>query len=261
MVNEITNSTSSAVPEHIEIDPILDEMLKAGVLYGRSKSKTHPKMIPYVHATRNGMAILDVEKTPEMIKSAGAAIKAVCEKKGLVLFVGTTPPAKLAVKTLAEKTGYPYITVRWLGGILTNFKTLSKRLDYYEKLKSDKASGRLEKYTKKERLDFTKEIERLAHLFGGLEQLKRVPDLMVVAGVSDHMIAVKEAKKIRIPVVGILSSNVDPALVEYPIVANDRSASSIQWVMERLEQYVEEGKRSAVVSAPEKPESRKQDKK
>ena len=93
MVNEITNPASSAASEHIEIDPILEEMLKAGVLYGRSKSKTHPKMIPYVHATRNGMAILDVEKTPDMIKSAGDAVKTVCEKKGLILFVGTTPPA------------------------------------------------------------------------------------------------------------------------------------------------------------------------
>ncbi|MEK7554632.1 MAG: 30S ribosomal protein S2 [Patescibacteria group bacterium] len=234
--------------EKSNVDPaLLEEMVKAGVLYGRRKSKTNPHMQRYIFTTRNGAEILDIVQTVPMIERAAQFIADVVRKHETILIVGTTPASREYVKALAEKFGYPYVTERWLGGTLTNFKTIFQRLQYYLKLKADRQAGRLEKYTKKERGQFDKEIERLEFLFKGLETITKLPYAILVVGVSSHEIVVREARRLKIPIVGILSSDADPDLVNYPVPANDFSKPSVQWVMKRFESAIEEARKQPIV--------------
>ena len=150
-----------------------------------------------------------------------------------------------------SKFSMPYVTKRWLGGTLTNFKTLSKRIQYYMNLKADKATGKLEKYTKKEQLEFSKLITKMDQFFNGLEKLSRLPDVLLVVNVTDHITAVREARRLKIPVVAIISTDTDPELVDYPIPANDNSRTSIAWILGKLEAKIEEGQKekpAAVIS-------------
>lgn len=247
MLDETKAENSVLVQESAAIEPaLLDELVKAGVLYGRKKSKTHPRMQQYIYTTRNEMEIIDVIQTLSMADRAADFLKAVVAKGGVLLVVGTTPPAKELVKAFSTRFGYPCVTERWLGGTLTNFKTLNARLQHYIKLKADRDGGKLEKYTKKERIQFDKEIERLSALFGGMESLSRLPDALLVVNATAHLTAIREAKRMKIPVVSIMGTDADPDLVNYLIPANDRAKSSIAWFLERLAKGVEEGKKEAI---------------
>lgn len=243
---EINNGTAlageDAAPQGPTMDQaLMEEMVKAGVLYGRKKSKTHPRMKPFIFGTRNGIEILELPKTMETIEKAGEFLKETAKKDGLVLVVGAKPASQDLVEEFAKKFSYPYVVKRWLGGTLTNFKTILKRIQYYMTLKADKATGKLEKYTKKERVEFDKQIERMDGFFLGLERLSRLPDAVLVVNVNDHMTSVREAHRMKIPVVAILSTDADPEVVEYPIPANDNSRNSIAWILAKLEAKVQEG--------------------
>jgi small subunit ribosomal protein S2 len=227
-----TETATETTPAQMER---LTVMAKAGVLYGRKKSKTHPRMQQYIYATRNGIEILDIEQTTELLQRANAFLAEVAKAKGIILFVGTTPAAKDATRSIAEQFSYPFVTERWLGGTLTNFKTLRTRIQHFIKLKADRISGRLEKYTKKERVEFDKEIERMTTLFGGIEKLTELPKALVVANAAQHMTAIREAKRLQIPVVAVMSNDVNPDIIEYPIPANDRARSSIAWVLAEMQ--------------------------
>ncbi len=252
-------TTESGVSEEKSTtDPVLlDEMVKAGVLYGRRKSKTNPRMQRYIFTTRNGAEILDIVQTIPMVLRAAQFLADVARKRETILFVGTTPASKEYVRAIAEKFGYPFVTERWLGGTLTNFKTIFQRLQYYLKLKADRQAGRLEKYTKKERTEFDKEIERLTFLFNGLEVITKPPQAIVVVGVSSHEITVREARRLKIPIVGVLSSDADPDLVDYPVPANDFAKPSIAWVMQRFESAIEEARKEVALPPGPAPEAKK----
>ncbi len=224
--------------------PVLEEMMRVGLFLGHKKSKTHPRMKSYVHMTRNGIEIIDISKTLESLNTALDFIKSKVSKGGSVMLVGTTPVARQVVKETAEKLGMPYVVERWLGGTLTNFKTLSKRISYFKKLKSDKASGKLDKYTKKERLDIDREIAKLETNFSGTENMEVLPQVMFVVDATHNMIAVKEAKKMRIPVVAMMNTDLNPEIIEYPVPCNDRTKEGIRWVMEKLAIAVLEAKAS-----------------
>lgn len=231
---------------------VLEEMMKAGLSVGRKVSKTHPKMKPYIFGTRNGSSVIDLEESLRLLDSAMEFIKdKLASGNKTLLLVGTQPTAKTSVEEVAKRLNVPYVTERWLGGTLTNFKTLSKRIDYFKKLKSDKESGRLEKYTKKERLDFDRQIQKMTKMFSGIEQMDFLPDVLVAVDVNAHLTAVREAKRVKIPIVGILNTDTDPELVNYPIPANDRSKSSINWLLGRLEKTIEEAKQLAKSKAAE----------
>lgn len=231
------------------MDPILlEEMVKAGILYGRKKSKTHPKMKEYIFTTRNGIEILDLPKTMEALEKAAEFLKEIAKKDNLILIVGTKPAAQEVAENFAKKFDFPYVSKRWLGGTLTNFKTISKRLQYYLNLKADQASGKLEKYTKKEQVMFAKEIQRMDQFFIGLAKLTRLPDALVIVNANDHITAVREARRLGIPIVAIISTDTDPALVNYPIPANDNSKASIYWILSRLEGKIEEGMKERSVA-------------
>ena len=249
MTEEVKTVKSEETKEEVQIADmeLLQEMAEAGVLFGRKKTKTHPRMKRFIFITRNGSEILDLEKTIKYLEKAGEVIKSLAQKKAVILFVGTTPAAKELVKNLAEKYGFPYVTERWLGGTITNFKTLSKRLQYFIKLKNDREMGRLAKYTKKEQSDFDKEIIRMTPMFGGLEKLERVPDALFVVGSTSHQTAIREARRMDIPVISILSSDANPEEIQYPIPANDRARSSIAWILSVLEKKIIEGKNAPIV--------------
>lgn len=230
--------------EEIPADlPIVEEMMKAGLFLGHKKSKTHPRMKPYIAATRNGMEIIDLSQTLQALEKAMKFAKSKIISKGIVLLVGTTPASKAVVEGLAKKLNLPYVVERWLGGTLTNFKTLSKRVGYFKKLRADREAGKFEKYTKKERLDIDREIAKLTMKFSGIENMENLPDILFVAGVSDHLTAVREAKRMNIPVIAMINTDVDPAVVNYPIPANDRSKSSIEWVLAKLEEAINDARK------------------
>lgn len=225
--------------------PLIEEMMKAGLFIGRKSSKTHPRVKPFIFGARNGVSVIDLEETVKMLDAAMKFVKEKSSQKGVVLLVGTTPSAKKSVEEIAKKLNLPYVVERWLGGTLTNFKTLSKRTAYFKKLKIDKEAGRLDKYTKKERLGFDREIQKMSLMFSGLEGLQDVPAALFVADVATNMIAVREAHRLKIPVIGILSTDTNPEIVEYPILANDRSKSSVDWILQRFENAMNEGKNIA----------------
>jgi small subunit ribosomal protein S2 len=249
MINDENNLTADkqatekipvAAAEAVDL-PVLEEMMKAGLFIGKKSSKTHPRMKPLIFGVRNGVSIIDLEET---LKKINAAMEFVKEKvaKGIILLVGTTPSSGTPIEEMAKRLGLPFVTKRWLGGTLTNFKTLSKRIAYFKKLKSDKESGRLDKYTKKERLEFDREIRKMSDMFGGLETMQVLPDALFIVSANDHITAVREASRLKIPVIAIINTDTDPELVNYPIPANDRSKSSIDWILGRLEKAIEEGR-------------------
>lgn len=240
---DVLTEKNQATPANL---PVLEEMMRAGLFIGRKTSKTHPKMRGFVFGVRNKSSLIDLEQTLLLIEQAMNFVKSKMAGSGSLLLVGTTPVAKKSVEELAKKLYLPYVVERWLGGTLTNFKTLSKRISYFKKLKSDREAGRLDKYTKKERLDIDRQIQKMTVMFGGLEKMEVLPEILFVIDVNAHLTAVREAKRLKIPVVGVMNTDTDPELVAYPIVANDRSKASVDWILQRLERAIEEARSQKV---------------
>ena len=205
------------------------EMMDAGVFYGRKKSKTNPKMRPFVLANRGGIEIINLQKTEELMDAAAAFIKERVRNNGLMLLVGTEPAAEMSVTTLAKKLGIPYVTTRWVGGAITNFKIISKRIEHFKQLRTDLASGVLNKYTKKERLEMEREMRRLEELMGGLENMTKEPDIIVIIDPILHHTALSEAITKKIPVVALANVDADPDKITYVVPGNDKAKKSIEW--------------------------------
>ena len=214
---------------------IFKEMLEAGVIYGHKKSKTHPKMRPYIFSTRNSIELFDLKAILSALDKAKDFLKEKISQGAVVFMVATQPAAQRIIKDFAQKYNFPYMDERWLGGILTNFKVINQRVAYYLGLKTKKEQGELDKYTKKERVKIDKEIAKMEKAFSGLIRLNKLPDILFVIDTGEHQTAVREAKIIRIPVIAIMSTDCDPTAVDYPIPANDHSKTSIEWIMKYLE--------------------------
>mgnify|MGYP006305950829 CR=1 FL=1 len=181
--------------------PSLEEMLTAGVHFGHKPSKWHPKMAEYIFGVRNNIHIIDLEKTQAKLEEALRFIQTIKDKKGTILFVGTKTIAKDIIKDAAQKTKMPYVTNRWLGGTLTNFNNISKRLKYFRDLEDKKTKGELEKYTKKEKLDIDRELNKLDIRFGGIKNMEKLPDAIFVIDAHQEKIAIQEARHKDIPVI------------------------------------------------------------
>lgn len=210
---------------------LLRDMTMAGLFYGRKKAKTHPRMRKFIFATRNGIEIINLADTAAALRTATDFLAEAVKNGKQVLVVGTQPAAQGAVERFAKQFNFPYVIQRWLGGTLTNFGTISKRIEYLKKLKDSVVTGAFQKYTKREQLQFTKEREDMELLFGGIANLTKLPDALLVLGVSQHAIAIREAKRMNIPVVGVMNTESDPTMIGYPIPANDMSVSSIEWIL------------------------------
>lgn len=213
----------------------LREMLGAGIYYGHRKTKTHPRMKPYIFSTRNSIELIDLNATLVFLDKAKDFLREKISQGASILMVATQPAAQKIVEDFAKKYDLPYMTERWLGGILTNFKVINQRMTYYLDLKTKKEQGELDKYTKKEQLKINKELVKMGKAFSGLVSLKKLPDILFVVDTIEHQTAVREAHRLNIPVVAIMSTDCDLAAANYPIVANDHSKTSIEWIMKYLE--------------------------
>lgn len=228
--------------EELFPDESFKGMVEAGVFYGRKKSRTHPRMKNYVLTNRAGLEIINLHKTQEGLERAMDFVKEKIKNGGIALLVGTQPAAH-GVQTLAEKYSFPYVIRRWLGGTLTNFKIISRRIQYFKKLKKDMASGAFEKYTKKERVKIDGEIRRLQELMGGLESLERLPDFLIVIDPSLHQTAMREAKRLGMPVVTLADVNSDPDTLGYFVIGNNKARKSIEWFLGKMGEAIEEGRK------------------
>ena len=177
--------------------PTVLEMLKAGVHFGHQASRRHPKMDPFIFTKRNGVHIIDLEKTKEKLEATLAAVKKMAAEGKVILFVTTKPQAKEIVKEAAQNCGMPYLVDRWLGGLLTNFSEIKRLIDKYNRLKEEKATGELEKYTKKEQLQFTRELEKMEEKLAGLSNLSKLPDVVFIPALQREKTALEEAKKMK----------------------------------------------------------------
>lgn len=226
-------------------DEELQALMKAGVHVGHARSKTHPAMRPFIFTTRNNVQIIDVTKTKEFLLKAEAFLKSVTARGGLVLWVGTRPSARAAVEGAAEKTEMPFVSVRWTGGLLTNFKVIAKRVADMEDIEKRDSNGDLEKYTKQERARIMEEHASLVKIHNGLRRLKRLPDALVVIDTLQDHLAVAEANKLKIPVVALCDSNANPNLVQYPVPSNDDARLAVDYMSERLAEALLEGREEA----------------
>ncbi|MDO8499993.1 MAG: 30S ribosomal protein S2 [bacterium] len=228
-------------------DTDIKAMIEAGVHIGHTKNKRHPAMEKNIWAVRNGISIIDLTKTRDMLAEAEAFLKNVASKNGIILFVGTRPAAKDMVKEVATTLGMPYVNERWIGGTLTNFKVISKRIEILFSLEQKQASGEFEKYTKKERILLEKNIERLRHHFDGLRLLNKAPAAMFVVNVIHDEIAIREAKRMNVPVVALVDTNANPKMITHQIPSNDDSPSVIRYMFDRIARAVGQGKAEALL--------------
>ncbi len=217
-------------------------MLQAGVHFGHKASKWHPKMKPYIFGERSGIHIINLEETAKKLKEALDFVKKTTAAGGVVLFVGSKDQAAQIVKRHAIDCGMPYVVTRWLGGTFTNFKTIKSVIDRFIDLKTKTVTGALAKYTKKEQLNFQKEIVKLEELVGGIETLKKLPEAIFVIDVKAEKTAVAEARKRKVPVVALCDTNINPDDVDYPIPSNDDAVKAIEMMVGLVAAAVKEGK-------------------
>jgi small subunit ribosomal protein S2 len=220
---------------------LIDQMFEAGVHYGYSKSRRHPSVRSYIYTTKNKIDYIDLEKTAAQVENASQFIKTLSQTGRTVLFVGVKPEARDAAINAGNVLSLPYAKDRWIGGTITNFPEIKKRIARLDDLKIKKEKGELEMYTKKERLMLDREVDRLERYFGGMLTLKKTPDALIVVDPKKEHIAVVEAKRMNIPVIAIASTDCNIKEVDYPIVANDGSRGSIAFILDTLVQAYKDG--------------------
>lgn len=224
---------------------LIERLFEAGSHFGFSKSRRHPTVIPYVFGAKQGTDIFDLEKTAALVEDAKAVLEKAGSEGKTVLFVGTKDEASRIVKELAEKAEMPMVVNRWIGGMLTNFNEIKRRIARLEDLIAQGESGELErKYTKKERVLIKRELDKLMFNFGGIRTLKKNPDMLVVVDPRHDTIAVTEAHDMNIPVVGIMSSDNNLKRVSVPVVVNDALQSSVRLVLGELVDAFLEGRKN-----------------
>lgn len=221
------------------------DMLQSGVHFGHQQSRRHPKMEPFIYTARGGVSILNLEKTKTALTQAAQFVRDTVAAGGTVLFVGTKRQAHDIVMQAAQTASMPFVVDRWIGGLFTNFGHVRQLIHKLATLKEQRAAGQLTKYTKKEQLEFEREIERLDKLVGGLGALEKLPAAVVVIDVKNEKTAVRESKLMHVPIVALCDSNVNPTGIEYAIPANDDATKSIAFVLSVLTDAVAEGREQA----------------
>ena len=228
----------------IEVD--IKKLLEAGAHFGHKTERWHPKMAPYIHSKRGGTHIIDLTKTVTGLEDALSFLAKTSSEGKQILLVGTKRQAQDIVRKTAEATGMPYVTERWLGGMLTNWTTIGERVKHLQDLENRMASGELaNKYNKLEVQRFQEEIDQMNVLYGGVKELNKRPGAVFVVDILHDVNAVREAKKLGVPIVAIVDTNVDPTLVTYPIPANDDAIKTIQLILDYVQQAIENGKASS----------------
>ena len=218
------------------------EMLKAGAHFGHQSSRWHPKMAPYLFGLRNGVHVIDLEKTVEELERTYNFVRTLASQGKIILFVGTKRQAREVVKEAALSCDMPYLVERWIGGLLTNFEEVRRRLKKYNTLKEQIKTGEIERYTKKEQVVLKKMVEKMDRYLVGLTKLEKIPDALYIADLRVEKTAVTEAQKTDVKVVAVCDSNVNPTKADYIIPANDDAVNSIKMMATIMAEAVKEGR-------------------
>jgi small subunit ribosomal protein S2 len=213
---------------------LVEALFGAGSHFGYSRTRRHPTVAPYLYGNKGGVDIIDVSQTAEQIETAKSFLDGIFASGKKVLFVGVKPEAREASIEIALSLHMPYVTERWIGGTLTNFVETKKRIAKLEEIKEKKANGELDKFTKKEQILITREMTRLSKYFAGLVGMTKLPDALIIVDSKKEHNAVKEARKLGIPMIAISNSDCSVKGIDYPIVANDGTVSSIRVILEAL---------------------------
>ena len=221
------------------------QMLEAGVHFGHQTRYWNPRMAPYIFGARGKIHIVNLEKTLPLFTDAMNFLSAIAQKRGTVLFVGTKRSARDTIKEEAARCGMPYISQRWLGGMLTNFRTVKQSVGRLKEIEAMSTDGRFEKLVKHEVLSLIREKEKLEKSLGGIKNMNALPDALFVIDIGHEDIAIKEAKKLGIPVVAVVDTNYDPSLVDYAIPGNDDAIRAVQLYARADADAVLEGKAAA----------------
>jgi small subunit ribosomal protein S2 len=219
----------------------MKSLLEAGVHFGHRTRRWHPKMRTFIFTERNGIHIIDLQQTMRQVNTAYGVVRDVVRAGGLVLFVGTKKQAQDTIKQEADRCGMPYIAQRWLGGTLTNFRTIRQRVEYMVDLERRRERGELDRLPKKEQQMLSNELERLELRLGGLRNMPHLPDVLFIVDVQRESLAVTEANKLNIPVVAMVDTNCDPDPISYPIPSNDDAIRAIKLMAGKMADAVIEG--------------------
>lgn len=249
----------SWMPEEFQ-NTILQEMVRVGLHIGHRRSRRHPAMMPYVYGTRGNTEIIDVMKTAEALRQAADFLRAKAADGVTILLVGTRQGLTSLAREVARELGLPYVASRWIGGTITNFSVINKRLEAFRNLAQREASGELaEKYTKAERVRFQRQLGRLEEELGGIRDLLRPPDVLVLASLRGDRLAAREARLRRIPIVALADLDADPSLADFPIPGNDDALPAVRYVLGRLADAIREGQESHRARANAKVEGKEQE--
>lgn len=255
MDNLVPESASNTLNDSQPIainDPILsnglprvtvEQLLLAGSHFGHLTQRWNPKMKPYIFMARNGIYLIDLQKTQTLIDKACKEITRIAAKGSEVLFVGTKKQARDIIHEQGARSNSPYVTFRWLGGMLTNYSTIRKSLKTLENFEKMATDGTYEKINKKQRLTVEKSKSKLTQVLGGIREMKRLPGALFIVDINKEDIAVAEARKLGIPIIAIVDTNVNPEVVDYPIPANDDAYKSIWLITQTIADAILEGKR------------------
>jgi len=218
-----------------------EQLLEAGVHFGHLTMKWNPAMAPYIFMQKNGIHIIDLMKTEKMLEEACKFVKQLAKNNKKILFVGTKKQAQEIIREAAEKTNMPYVTERWLGGMLTNFMTIRKSIRKMENLQRMETDGTFENLSKKEKLMIGREIEKLQKVLGGVAEMNHLPSALFIIDIRKEHIAVSEAQRLNIPTIGLVDTNSNPNLVSFPIPGNDDSTKSISIITQAIVQAILDG--------------------
>ena len=220
----------------------MKQMLEAGVHFGHQTRRWNPRMRPFIHSERHGIHILDLAQTVRRFDAALQQVRETVSAGRTVLFVGTKRQARAVIRAEADRCGMPSVTNRWLGGTLTNWSTISRRIEYLRDLEARIASSEHEELPKRERLRLEKQFARMQRAFGGIRGLERLPGMLFVIDVRLEQIAVREANRTKIPIVAMCDTDADPGVIDYPVPANDDAIRSIQLLTAQIADAVLEGR-------------------
>ena len=230
----------------------MKQLLEAGVHFGHQTRRWDPKMRPYIYGERNGIHIVDLRQTVTQVADAIEFVKQIAIDGGSVLFIGTKKQAQSAVEEAARRSGMPFVNYRWLGGMLTNFATIQKRVYYMRELRRLEETGEMNARPKKERLKLRRELEKLEQNLGGVSEMTRLPDAVFIVDVNTEETAVREADRLGIPIIALVDTNSDPDPVDYVIPGNDDAIRAADLIASALADAIVEGKEIASKKKPPK---------
>jgi small subunit ribosomal protein S2 len=228
----------------------MKQLLEAGVHFGHQTRRWNPKMAPYIYMERNGIYIIDLQKTVKKLDEAYNFVRDTAAEGGTILFVGTKKQAQDAIKEEAERAGMFYVNARWLGGMLTNFKTMRTRIDRLAQLRKMQQDGTFDILPKKEVVKLTNEINKLEKYLGGVKEMKKLPSALFIIDPRKERNAIAEARKLHIPIVAIVDTNCDPDEIDYVIPGNDDAIRAIRLISQAMANAVQEGRQGQDAEAP-----------